>query len=82
MHEPKQDLSNHASRLSLEENVGKICQYEQDKMEQKYKEIAEIGYVFLRDCSFGEQQYWTTETCINDHREWIHSVPICPQHPV
>lgn len=59
MHEPKQDLSNHASRLSLEENLGKICQYEQDKMEQKYKEIAEIGYM----CS------WETAPLENSNTE-------------
>lgn len=38
-------------------------------------------YVFLRECSFGEEQY-CTETCLNNCTEWIHSVPICPQHPV
>lgn len=43
MHEPKQDLSNHTSRLSLGENLGKICQHEQGKMKQKYKDATEIG---------------------------------------
>lgn len=43
MHEPRQYLSNHASRLSVGESLGKMCQYEQGKREQKHKEVADIG---------------------------------------
>lgn len=81
-HESKQDLSNHASRLSLGESLGKICQYEQGKKEQKYKEVAEIGCMCSWETVPLEKSNAAQQRPALMITQSEFTVPIFPQHPV